>query len=125
VITGRLAGPFLEEALGSVLGRVPGLTVSVRQAGNSLMGPTVTVAGLLPGRDLAEAISAENEADLILLPSVAFNDDGLTLDGMTLEQLTETSGRASGSVVVAGDIVDVILRFAGPERPRGAGGRNR
>ncbi|MBN2564900.1 MAG: DUF512 domain-containing protein, partial [Candidatus Eisenbacteria bacterium] len=116
VITGHLASPFIEEALESIAGHLPGLEISVHPVDNSLLGSTVTVAGLLPGRDMVGAVLAAADADLILLPAVAFNRDGLTIDGMTASQVAEAAERGLNEVVPTDDIVDAILHFINDER---------
>lgn len=72
---------------------------------NAFFGGNVDVTGLLTGQDVARAVAAacdagvEGEArssavspadaarTLVLLPEVMFNDEGLTLDGWTLEDV--------------------------------------
>jgi putative radical SAM enzyme (TIGR03279 family) len=109
LVTGILAAGFMERTIARTLGGIGGLRVSVRAVANDLFGPDVTVAGLLPGRDMARAISQEQGADLVLLPAAAFNQDGLTIDGMTAAEIAETAGRAAGQVVLTDNIVEAIL----------------
>jgi hypothetical protein len=45
------------------------------------------------------------------LPAAAFNDDGVTLDGMGLSEITEGAGREN--VVVTDDIVGSVLNSRG------------
>ena len=56
---------------------------------NRFYGHTVTVAGLMTGGDLRRgllALPAEPVRTVVLSPRV-LNSDGLTLDGMTLEDI--------------------------------------
>jgi putative radical SAM enzyme (TIGR03279 family) len=106
VVTGELAAGFLSDALDEALGSVVGLSLEVVSAGNTLLGPEVTVAGLLSGVDLAGALSDAPPSDLYLLPAAAFNIDGITLDGMTVEDIAAGSGR--NNVVATDDIVAAI-----------------
>ena len=87
-------------------------------AENTLLGSSVTVAGLVPGNDLARAIARAPEAELTLVPGEALNEDGLTLDGMTVEAIAGQSGR--GCVVATNDLIGAILDFA-EENERRAG----
>ena len=48
---------------------------------NTLMGPHVTVTGLLSGEDIIRAAEDVDEYDRILVPDIIFNEEGLTLDG--------------------------------------------
>jgi putative radical SAM enzyme (TIGR03279 family) len=72
---------------------------------NSLFGPRVTTAGLLPGAALQEALREHSDLDLALLPGESINDDGLFIDSMSLELL-----QASLSIEVrpSRDFVDAL-----------------
>jgi NifB/MoaA-like Fe-S oxidoreductase len=54
---------------------------------NSVFGPRVTTAGLLPGRDLVEALRGRGDLDLALIPGEAVNDDGLFIDSMSAAEM--------------------------------------
>jgi putative radical SAM enzyme (TIGR03279 family) len=54
---------------------------------NTLFGASVTTAGLLPGVAVQQALRARADLDFALLPGEALNDDGLFIDGMSLELL--------------------------------------
>ena len=54
---------------------------------NSLFGPSVTTAGLLPGRAVADALRVRHDLDLVLLPGESVNDDQLFIDSMSLDLL--------------------------------------
>jgi hypothetical protein len=55
---------------------------------NTLFGPSVTTAGLLPGTAIQQALHGIRDLDLVLLPGESVNDDGLFIDGMSLELLS-------------------------------------
>ena len=55
---------------------------------NTLFGPRVTTAGLLPGMALQEALKGRGDLDLVLLPGECVNDDALFIDSMSLELLS-------------------------------------
>ena len=65
---------------------------------NKFFGGNVDVTGLLVGTDIVDAVNAvlANPQDasslMICVPRVIFNDDGLTLDGMTLEDMEKKAG---------------------------------
>jgi hypothetical protein len=69
------------------LARLTGGTLELIPVSNSLFGPTVTTAGLLPGVAVQQAIRDHRELDLVLIPGEAINDDGLFIDSMSLELL--------------------------------------
>ena len=68
------------------LARVSGARFELIPVVNTLFGPSVTTAGLLPGSALCDAL-AGRELDLALLPGESVNDDGLFIDSMSVEHL--------------------------------------
>ncbi|MCL2826196.1 MAG: DUF512 domain-containing protein [Eggerthellaceae bacterium] len=62
---------------------------------NSFFGGNVDVTGLLTGADILAALNVASHAGeairLAVLPAVIFNDDGLTLDDMSLEDMQNGS----------------------------------
>ncbi|MCI9128830.1 MAG: DUF512 domain-containing protein [Eggerthellaceae bacterium] len=62
---------------------------------NEFFGGNVNVTGLLSGEDMAAAIRSYEGTDgcIYLLPEVAFNSDGLTVDGMTADDIARVSGK--------------------------------
>ena len=56
---------------------------------NTLFGPRVTTAGLLPGEALREALRGLTGIDLALLPGESVNDEGLFIDSLSLEALAD------------------------------------
>ena len=71
---------------------------------NAFFGGNVDVTGLLVGADIAEAVrhavkpahpqrEAGRREPLVCVPRVVFNDDGLTLDDMTREDMEKAAGQ--------------------------------
>jgi putative radical SAM enzyme (TIGR03279 family) len=90
-LCGRAAAPALrlmaEEAAG-----VDGLTVEVRVVENTLFGSSITVSGLMGGRDIVDALKSA-PADLAILPRNAFGFEGeRTLDDWSVEAIEEQTG---------------------------------
>ena len=58
---------------------------------NDFFGGNVDVTGLLCGADIADALRPyekhHEDAPIICIPTIIFNDDGLTLDGYTLQDI--------------------------------------
>ena len=69
------------------LGEVTGAIFELLPLTNTLFGPTVTCAGLLPGRVFRDALATRTDLDLVLIPAESLNDDGLFMDDMTLLDL--------------------------------------
>ncbi len=93
IVTGALFRPILEPALRARLERTGESTdVEVVGVENEFFGRSVTVAGLLVGRDIARTLRGRDCGDLVLIPPATLNDDGLFLDDMTLENLAAEVG---------------------------------
>ncbi|MEG2863825.1 MAG: DUF512 domain-containing protein [Eggerthellaceae bacterium] len=58
---------------------------------NEYFGGNVDVTGLLCGCDIAAALAAAPEIERVVIPEVVFNDDGVTLDNMTLEDIIRSA----------------------------------
>ena len=62
--------------------------VNVVKITNEFFGTTVTVAGLLTGKDLKEQLSNKNLGQELLIPRVSLRNEGdKFLDDITLEEL--------------------------------------
>jgi len=114
IVTATLAAPHLERIFGRTLAAAGPISIRVIGAENTLLGASVTVAGLLPGRDIVGALNSRAAGDLALVPPEAFSADGLTLDGMTLAEIAERAG--GRRVVATSDIVGAILELANEDR---------
>ena len=93
VVTGSLFQPIIEPALTAKLTRT-GEPVEVSVAGveNKFLGPSVTVAGLLAGRDILRVLRGRDLGDAVFIPPATLNDDDLFLDDLTLEGLRAEVG---------------------------------
>lgn len=87
IATGTSAAPFLR----SLLAENPfeGVKVEVRAVENRFFGPSVTVAGLLTGRDLADALSGAKADEILISEAMLRHEEGLFLDDMTREALEQ------------------------------------
>ena len=105
-VTGVSARPVLEALARRIMRRAAGLEVRVMAVVNRFYGPTVTVAGLLTGQDIRDALLARTdlaELDAVLLPDVALKaDEPVFLDDMTLDGLRQAVGRPLAAVPVDG-----------------------
>ncbi|KAB2954586.1 DUF512 domain-containing protein [Heliorestis acidaminivorans] len=101
VITGQSGRQVLEPLLREVE-KAYGLSwsslgVEIISVENKFFGSTVTVTGLLTGKDVVEHILSHKKSissnDLLILPSIMFRADGdLTLDDMTVEEISHQIG---------------------------------
>ena len=88
IVTGASMAPFLRTRAEELAART-GAVVEIVEVENAFFGPSVTVAGLLAGRDVRTALGTTRDGDLVLLPRVALNDDALFIDSMPLAELED------------------------------------
>lgn len=102
VVTGVAATPFIQEALNKAKQMFPELKVNVVTVVNKFFGETVTVAGLVVGRDIVSTLQQRTDVgDTLLLPRVMLREtEDVFLDGMTLDALKKTVGK---KVIVTAD----------------------
>ncbi len=86
VVTGTSMGRLLPDVLGP-LTQATGARFELLALENSLFGPRVTTAGLLPGRAMLEALGPLEGFDLALIPGESLNDRELFIDDLSLERL--------------------------------------
>jgi putative radical SAM enzyme (TIGR03279 family) len=89
VCTGTSMSLLMPEVL-RPLAQSCGATFELIALENSLFGPRVTTAGLLPGRAFLEALRERSDLDLVFLPGEAVNDAGLFIDDLSFDQLATT-----------------------------------
>ena len=91
-ITGASFSAILKKVLERVK-KVPGIRIDLVTVPNIFFGSSVTVAGLLTGRDILRALRNRRAGDILLVPANALKEDeDVFLDGMTLEQLGSSHG---------------------------------
>jgi hypothetical protein len=93
VVTGRLAGPVLGRSVMPFLARIGNSGFRLVEVPNRFFGESVTVSGLLTGRDIARSLDGIPRDYTALVPSNCLNPDGLFLDGWTAKRLAGRSGR--------------------------------
>jgi putative radical SAM enzyme (TIGR03279 family) len=89
VVTGTAMAQLMPMVL-QPLTRITGAGFELIPVVNTLFGPSVTTAGLLPGAAMQEALRGRRDFDLALLPGESVNDDGLFIDNMSLDLLAST-----------------------------------
>lgn len=111
LMCGKLAHPILEEALGP-LSKAGGGFLEIRPVTNEFLGESVTVSGLLAGRDIAEAAlctlrnGGREEPPLVVVP-VQAAPYGVFLDDTTMDWLQE---RLQTTVLAAGPNADDLVK---------------
>ena len=89
LVTGRSFSAILDLALDR-LKSIRGITLRKVTANNGFFGESVTVSGLLTGRDVLRALKGKRLGDLVVIPSTMLKEEeAVFLDGMTLEELQQ------------------------------------
>ena len=90
--TGASFMPFLEE-FAERLKTIEGLELDIFRVDNRFFGQSVTVAGLLTGKDILKTILGKTDADCLLVPDVTLREGTeMFLDNVTLKDLAESLG---------------------------------
>jgi putative radical SAM enzyme (TIGR03279 family) len=90
--TGMSFYPFLKKFVDRLSER-EGIRTDVLAVENKFFGPSITVAGLLTGRDVIKsALGSTNEHEAILVPDVVLNNDNIFLDNISLHDVEEALG---------------------------------
>lgn len=93
IATGVAAYPSLEKLARLLCAYVPKLHINVYKIINHFFGESITVAGLLTGKDLSEQLMGKPLGDALLLSSNTLRADGdLFLCGMTPKELSDALG---------------------------------
>jgi putative radical SAM enzyme (TIGR03279 family) len=110
IVTGlSMEGLFLNRA--TRLSDAIGSPVDVIGVKNDFYGESVTVAGLLGGRDIVKAVGDTHEDELVLLPAEAINADDLFIDSVPLAEVREAL--APAEVVTGFDLLECLGTLAG------------
>jgi len=93
LVTGVLFAPVLRE-VAAELTRLTRIVVDVVVVSNAFFGQTVTVAGLLTGRDVVAQLRERDLGDVVALPPAMFGGpEGQSLDEMWPQEVGEALGR--------------------------------
>lgn len=95
LISGTSAAEFIKEQAKKIENAVEGVTVKVLAVKNTFFGESVNCTGLLTGGDILNAVLKEGEGyDTVVMPCHVLKEKSdLFLDGMTVEELAEKTGK--------------------------------
>ena len=111
IVTGTSMRPWFQE-LAPRVSRGMGCAVEVVAVRNRYFGPSVTIAGLLSGADILDAVAGSRSGDLVLLPGEALNGDDVFIDGVALSEMAR---RLSPAVVRPGhELVETLTTARAP-----------
>jgi len=93
VVTGESPYHYLADFL-ERLSEATGSSIIPVAVNNRLFGPTVTVTGLVCGKDIIAALQGRELGDLVLVPDVMMKEgEGVFLDNLTLDDLERQLGK--------------------------------
>jgi putative radical SAM enzyme (TIGR03279 family) len=104
VVTGKAMGRLMPQVLDG-LGAATGGRFELVTVENTLFGPSVTTAGLLPAAAIEAALRARPDLDFVLLPAEAVNDDLRFIDDVDVHDLAD---RLPSPVRLSYDFVDAL-----------------
>ena len=111
VATGMAAYGHIKGLCDRLVERFEGLKITVYPIKNNFFGETITVAGLLTGKDISEALEGKSLGDELLFPAVCLRAEGdVFLDDMTPKELSERIGVPCRAVEnEGGDLIRACL----------------
>jgi putative radical SAM enzyme (TIGR03279 family) len=93
VVTGESPYRYLADFLARLSG-LTGVSINPVAVKNRLFGATVTVTGLVCGRDIIAALQGLDLGDLVLVPDVMMKEgEGVFLDDLTVDDLERELGK--------------------------------
>jgi putative radical SAM enzyme (TIGR03279 family) len=115
LVTSMMARPVIEQ-FAEDIHKVEGLEVQVLPIVNKFFGAEVTVAGLLCGQDVLEALEENGSlGDLVLLPRVMLDNAGERfLDDTSVEEFKDKSPVRTEFVRNAQETIEAIRSIADP-----------
>lgn len=116
IATGKLAFSVIQEAADEMGRLCPGLTIHVYAIRNDFFGETITVAGLVTGRDLIAQLKERQQAgeelgETLLIPSnMLRSGEQVFLDDVTVQDVERALGLSVKAVESGGeDFVSAVL----------------
>ncbi len=106
IITGELGNKALKPVI-EELKKIKELTISTIPVINKFFGNSVTVTGLLTGEDIIKTLNnKKDKPDIIILPSIIFNNNGNMLDDLRLTDIKNEFPNIDFNL--AGDMKEVL-----------------
>jgi putative radical SAM enzyme (TIGR03279 family) len=106
LVTGGSMAPFIRD-LSPRLATQTGAEIEVVHVPNRYFGESVTIAGLLGGEDILEALDGSQDGDVVVLPAEALNSDDLFIDNVSL---ADFAGRLGPAEIRSGYEITEALR---------------
>jgi putative radical SAM enzyme (TIGR03279 family) len=110
LVTAPLFAPVLRK-VAKEFSKITGIELHVLEVTNRVLGESITVAGLMMGKDVIEAVQKEPvTCDLLVLPRIMFDHpDGIALDDVSPLQVAQELGTPLALADLMGDVLDAIM----------------
>ncbi len=118
VVTGVLAGKYIQEIADRLMQIYPDLTVLIYVIENHFFGEHITVSGLLTGRDIMDQLKGKELGSRLLLPgNLVKSDEDVLLDDVTVSELEKALHIPISIVKSSGNhFIETILTAAKTKR---------
>nr|MBN1229795.1 DUF512 domain-containing protein [Anaerolineae bacterium] len=108
LVTGMLFHCVLQACVDEFV-RLTGTSCEAIPVTNTMLGETITVAGLLMGRDVIDQLAGRSLGDVVVLPRVMFDHpDGISLDDLSPGDVAAALNRPVILADLMGDLVDLV-----------------
>lgn len=90
IATGTLAEVFMKDIANKIMEKFQGLKLNVTPIYNRFFGETITVSGLVTGKDIISQLGKDNNVDGIIIPkSMLRKDTEVFLDDLTITDIED------------------------------------
>lgn len=115
IATGVAAFRLIERLAAMAESKLPKLKINVFSIENDFFGRSITVAGLITGRDLIDQLKGRQLGNALLIPAVMLKaDEDIFLDDITLEQASMKLGiRVIPINNDGGELFDALKQYGG------------
>ena len=104
LVTGISAKEEIERASIALMNKNDKLNIKVYPIENKFFGKSITVAGLVTGRDIIDELKGKDIPETVVVPAVMLKEfESVFLDGVTIEELSKEIGRKVVVVDVDGE----------------------
>lgn len=95
IVTGVASYEFIKDMASLITDKYKNVEITVIKVVNDFFGESITVTGLLVGRDIVRAInSCEEQFDNVMIPVCCLRDDDIVfLDDMTVDEIEEQTNK--------------------------------
>lgn len=110
LVTGVDAAELMRNLINDAKIKFPNIDVEVVPVVNNFFGETITVAGLLTGRDIANTLLQRENKKYVLLPRTTLREfEKVFLDGMTVKELEKKLKRKIKTVEDGYELAEILF----------------